>query len=60
MCLGIPSKIIRIEGSNATKDEFIYLMNEMIRHCKEKGYLSEDISYEIDVIARDVCKMHMK
>ena len=42
-------------GEVATlKDEFIYSLNGMIRHCKEKGYLSEDISYEIDSIARDI------
>ena len=45
-------------GEVATlKDEFIYSLNEMIRHCKEKGYLSGDISYETDSIARDICKI---
>jgi hypothetical protein len=40
-------------GEVATlKDEFIYSLNGMIRHCKEKGYLSGDISYETDSIAR--------
>ena len=44
-------------GEVATlKDEFIYSLNEMIRHCKEKGYFSGEISYEIDQIARDICK----
>ena len=38
------------------KDEFIYSLNEMIRYCKEKRYFSEEISYEIDHIARDICK----
>jgi uncharacterized protein YdcH (DUF465 family) len=42
-------------GEVATlKDEFIYSLNEMMRYCKEKGYLSEDISYEIDSIVRDI------
>jgi hypothetical protein len=42
-------------GEVATlKDEFIYTLNEIIRHCKEKGYLSGDISYETDSIARDI------
>jgi hypothetical protein len=42
-------------GEVATlKDEFIYSLNGMIRYCKEKGYLSEDISYEIDSIVRDI------
>ena len=45
-------------GEVATlKDEFIYSLNEIIRYCKEKGYLSEDISYETDSIARDICKI---
>jgi len=26
----------------------------MMQYCKEKGYLSEDISYEIDSIVRDI------
>jgi hypothetical protein len=44
-------------GEVATlKDEFIYALNGMIRYCKEEGYLSEEISYEIDHIARDICK----
>ena len=44
-------------GEVATfKDEFIYSLNGMIRHCKEKGYFSGEISYEIDQIARDICK----
>jgi len=42
-------------GEVATlKDEFIYSLNEMMQYCKEKGYLSEDISYEIDSIVRDI------
>jgi len=36
------------------KDEFIYSLNEMIQYCKEKGYLSGDVSYEIDSIVRDI------
>jgi len=45
-------------GEVATlKDEFIYSLNGIIRHCKEKGYLSGDISYETDSIARDICKI---
>ncbi len=39
-------------GEVATlKDEFIYSLNEMIRYCKEKGYVSDKITYEIDSIA---------
>jgi hypothetical protein len=45
-------------GEVATlKDEFIYSLNEMIRYSKEKGYLSGDVSYTIDLIARDICEM---
>ena len=44
-------------GEVATlKDEFIYSLNEMIRYCKEKRYFSGEILYEIDSIARDICK----
>jgi hypothetical protein len=44
-------------GEVATlKDEFIYYMNEMMQYCKEKGYLTDDVSYDIDLIARDICK----
>jgi len=45
-------------GEVATlKDEFIYSLNGIIRHCKEKGYLRDDVSYDIDLIARDICKI---
>jgi len=45
-------------GEVATlKDEFIYSLNGIIQYCKEKGYLSGDISYETDSIARDICKI---
>jgi hypothetical protein len=44
-------------GEVATlKDEFIYSLNGIIRHCKEKGYLSGEFSYETDSIARDICR----
>jgi hypothetical protein len=45
-------------GEVATlKDDFIYSLNGIIRHCKEKGYLTGDVSYDIDLIARDICKI---
>ena len=45
-------------GEVATlKDELTYLTDEMMRYCKEKGYLAADISYEIDGIAHDICKI---
>jgi hypothetical protein len=44
-------------GEVATlKDEFIYSLNEMMQCCKEKGYLDGEIMYELDRIARDICK----
>jgi len=44
-------------GEVATlKDEFIYSLNEMMQYCKEKGYLTGDVHYDIDLIARDICK----
>ncbi len=44
-------------GEVATlKDEFIYSLNAIIRYCKEKGYVSGDVSYEIDSIAREIWK----
>jgi len=48
-------------GEVATlKDELIYLMNEMIRYYKEKGYLSSDVPYDVDLIAHDICKTKPK
>jgi hypothetical protein len=45
-------------GEVATlKDEFIYSLNGMIRHCKEKGYLSGEFSYETDSIVRDISEI---
>jgi len=45
-------------GEVATlKDDFTYSLNQMVRYCKEKGYLSGDISYEIDSIGRDICEL---
>jgi hypothetical protein len=45
-------------GEVATlKDEFIYSLNGMIRYSKEKGYLTGDVSYDIDLIAYDICKI---
>ena len=45
-------------GEVATlKDEFIYSLNGIIRHCKEKGYLRDDVSYDVDLIAPDICKI---
>jgi uncharacterized protein YdcH (DUF465 family) len=45
-------------GEVATlKDEFIYSLNGIVRYCKEKGYFSGDVPYNIDLIARDICEM---
>jgi hypothetical protein len=44
-------------GEVATlKDEFIYSLDRTVRHCKEKGYLSGDVSYDIDSTARYICE----
>lgn len=48
-------------GEVATlKDELIYYMEEVIKYCKKKGYLSEDISYDIDSIARQILKKQLE
>jgi hypothetical protein len=36
------------------KEEFVYNLEGMILYCKEKGYLSGDITYEIDSIALEI------
>lgn len=44
-------------GEVATlKDELMYLTNEMILYCKERKYLSGDVSYDIDGIADDITR----
>ncbi|MGB9716240.1 MAG: hypothetical protein ACPL1G_07535 [Thermodesulfovibrionales bacterium] len=44
-------------GEVATlKDEFVYYMDEVIQYCKEKGYLSGDIIYEVDSITLKMTK----
>ena len=48
-------------GEVATlKDEFIYSLNGIIQYCKKKGYLTGDVSYDIDLIARDICKIQLE
>lgn len=43
-------------GEVATlKDEFVYSLNGIIRHCEENGYFPGEISYEIDDIAHGMC-----
>ncbi len=45
-------------GEVATlKDEFMHSLNEMIRFCKAKDYLLGDVSYDIDLIAHDICEI---
>jgi len=42
-------------GEVATlKDEFVFILEGMIKYCQEKGYLSGDITYEIDSIALEI------
>lgn len=36
------------------KEEFVYNLKEMIRYCKEKKYLTGNITYEIDSIVFEV------
>jgi hypothetical protein len=39
-------------GEVATlKEEFTYCLEKMLNYCKEKGYLSGDISFNIDSIS---------
>jgi hypothetical protein len=48
-------------GEVATlKDELIYSLNEMMQYCKEKGYLADDITYEIDSIALEINNVNFK
>ena len=42
-------------GEVATlKDEFIGLLEEMVSYCKERKYISDDFSYDIDLIAEKI------
>jgi len=42
-------------GEMATlKDEFVFILEGMIKYCQEKGYFSGDITYEIDSIALEI------
>jgi hypothetical protein len=48
-------------GEVATlKDEFSYSMDRMIRHCREKGYISGDARHDTDSIAMDIVKEVMR
>jgi len=48
-------------GEVATlKDELAYFLEKMFSYCKEKSYLSDNISYEIDSIAYDICEVQPK
>ncbi len=48
-------------GEVATlKDEFIYSMDRLIRYCKENGYIFEDVPYDIDSIAQDICELQQR
>ncbi len=42
------------------KDEFIYSMDRLIRYCKENGYIFEDVPYDIDSIAQDICELQQR
>ena len=39
-------------GEVATlRDEFVFILEGMIKYCQEKGYLSGDVSFNIDSIS---------
>jgi hypothetical protein len=39
-------------GEVATlKEEFVFILEKMIKYCQEKGYLSGDVSFNIDSIS---------
>ena len=44
-------------GELATlKEEFRDVVDKVIQYCKEKGYIAEVISYDIDSIAEEIVK----
>ncbi len=40
----------------STKEEFRDVVDKVIQYCKEKNYISENISYDIDSIAEEIIK----
>ena len=45
-------------GEVATlKDEFRGVLDELIDYCKEKRYLPEDISFDINSVAKEIERM---
>lgn len=38
------------------KEEFRDVVDKVIQYCKEKNYISENISYDIDSIADEIVK----
>jgi hypothetical protein len=48
-------------GEVATlKDEFKSIVDELIAYCKTKGYLQEDVLYDIDLVADEFVSMPKK
>jgi len=44
-------------GELATmKEEFRDVVDKVIQYCKEKKYISQDVSYDIDSIADEIVK----
>ena len=44
-------------GELATlKEEFRDVVDKVIQYCKEKKYISQDVSYDIDSIAEEIVK----
>lgn len=38
------------------KEEFRDIVDKVIQYCKEKKYIAEDVSYDIDSIADEIVK----
>ncbi|BCB97058.1 hypothetical protein JZK55_19800 [Dissulfurispira thermophila] len=38
------------------KDEFKGIFDELLAYCKSKGYIKDNLSYDIDVVADEVVK----
>ncbi len=38
------------------KEEFRDVVDKVIQYCKEKNYISQDVSYDIDSIAEEIIK----
>ncbi len=39
------------------KDEFKSIVDEILKYCKNKGYMGDNISYDIDAAAEEFSKI---